>query len=261
MGSKLTHGSLFSGIGGFELGAEWAGIKTLWNCEIESFQRSILKKHFPNAKQYADIKELKNPEYVDIISGGFPCQDISIGSTRGAQGITGERSGLWSEYFRIIRDIRPQYVLAENSPAITFRGLEQVLCDLSEIGYYAEWQCLSATSFGFKDKRERIYIIAYPREISKFRQGMGNAFIEIPEYKRTQIGSKDWSSFELDTKEMVFRYNKGADIRQDLATEPLLCGESYGFPNWMDRLGSLGNSVKPQIAQYLFECIKQHNGK
>ena len=108
----MTHGSLFSGIGGFELGAQMNNIPTLWNCEIETFQRSILKQVFPNTKQYEDIKKLSNPAYVDIISGGFPCQDISIAG-KGA-GITGSRSGLWNEMYRIVREVRPKYVLIEN---------------------------------------------------------------------------------------------------------------------------------------------------
>lgn len=128
----MTHGSLFSGVGGFETGAEWVGIDTLWNCEIEPFQRSILKKHFPNTKQYEDIKELSNPGYVDIISGGFPCQDISIAGK--GVGITGSRSGLWSEMHRVIREVRPRYVIIENSPMLLVRGFERVLCDLSKQG-------------------------------------------------------------------------------------------------------------------------------
>ena len=129
--NQMTHGSLFSGIGGFELGAQMNNIPTLWNCEIETFQRSILKQVFPNTKQYEDIKKLSNPAYVDIISGGFPCQDISIAG-KGA-GITGSRSGLWNEMYRIVREVRPKYVLIENSPMLLIRGFEQVLCDLSEI--------------------------------------------------------------------------------------------------------------------------------
>lgn len=155
---KLTHGSLFSGIGGFELGAERQGIETVWNCEIEEYNRRILKQHFKNAKQYTDVRELTNPEYVDIISGGFPCQDISIANTN-ATGIKGSRSGLWSEMFRIIRVVRPKYIIIENSPMLLVRGFERVLCDLSEIGFNAEWQSLSAEAFGYCHKRERLYCI------------------------------------------------------------------------------------------------------
>lgn len=155
----MTHGSLFSGIGGFELGAQMNNIPTLWNCEIEGFQRTILKQVFPDTKQYEDIKELSKPEYVDIISGGFPCQDISIAGK--GEGITGSRSGLWNEMFRIIREVRPRYVLIENSPMLLIRGFERVLCNLSEVGYDAEWKCIQNKVFGFPHNRERLYCIAY----------------------------------------------------------------------------------------------------
>lgn len=131
--SKLTHGSLFSGIGGFELGAEMTGIDTLWNCEIEKFQGEILKNKFPHAERFTDITKTTGLRYVDIISGGFPCQDISVAGKR--EGIKGKRSGLWSEMYRIIWEVRPKYVIIENSPALTISGLEQVLCDLSKIRY------------------------------------------------------------------------------------------------------------------------------
>lgn len=111
--NKLTHGSLFSGIGGFELGAEMAGIDTLWNCEFEEHKRKVLKRHFPNAVQYTDVCTTVDPPYVDIISGGFPCQDISIANVSNkklwengkVKGINGERSGLWKEYKRILGEV------------------------------------------------------------------------------------------------------------------------------------------------------------
>jgi len=251
MGSRLTHGSLFSGIGGFELGAEWAGIKTLWNCEIEEFQRSILKKHFPNAKQYTDIRELKNPEYVDIVSGGFPCQDISNANAN-AKGIKGERSGLWSEMFRVIRDIRPKYVLAENSPMLLNRGFEQVLCDLSSIGYDVEWQCLSNYQFGSIHKRNRVYVIAYPLCIGT----KGRVFKSIGFNEIKQTWREDRKSFSDKVYTTGYFEAGGKSIG-----EPTLIRKDDRVSRQLDRTHSLGNSVKPQIAQYLFECIKQHNGK
>ncbi len=132
----MTHGSLFSGIGGFEQAAQWVGIHTLWSCEIASYPRRILEKVFPKTTKHEDIKQLSNPGYVDVISGGFPCQDISLAG--GGVGIYGSRSGLWCEMYRIIREVRPRYVIIENSTALLFRGFERVLCDLSEIGYDAE---------------------------------------------------------------------------------------------------------------------------
>ena len=93
----MTHGSLFSGIGGFEQAAQWVGIPTLWNCEIASYPRRVLERRFPETKRYEDVKKLSNPEYVDIINGGFPCQDISLAGK--GVGIIGTRSGLWYEMY------------------------------------------------------------------------------------------------------------------------------------------------------------------
>ena len=205
--AELSHGSLFSGIGGFELGAEWAGIPTYWNCDINEWNRKLLKHRFPNTEQYDDIRTLTNPRKVNIISGGFPCQDISGANTK-AKGIKGHRSGLWGEMYRIVGEIRPDYIIIENSPNLAFRGFERVLCDLSEIGYDAEWQCLSATTFGFRHRRERIYVIAYPNTHSKFSDRMGNTFIDVARFKDPKEWSEIRSEFRLDTKEMVFKQDQ-----------------------------------------------------
>lgn len=237
----MTHGSLFSGIGGFELGAELSGIKTIWNCEIEKYQRSVLKRHFPNVEQFTDIKELKSPGYVDIVSGGFPCQDISIAGRM--EGIRGGRSGLWSEMFRIVGEVRPKYVLIENSPALLIRGFERVLCDLSKIGYNAEWQCISNQSFGFPHKRERVYIIAYTNEI----RSKGN----ILENRSVFSIFKKWTSNSCNGHSLskrIYEIPASENIRND-----------DGFRSWAHRVGSIGNSVNPVIAYYLFECINQFN--
>lgn len=236
----LKHGSLFSGIGGFELGAEWAGIPTTWNCEIGKYQRSVLKNKFQNTKQYDDIRELRNPVYVDIISGGFPCQDISVAGNM--EGIKGSRSGLWGEMFRIIREVGPRYAIIENSPALLIRGFERVLLDLSEIGYNAEWQCISNIAFGYPHKRERIYVIAYSNKIGlqgDFREG----------------GSTD-SIFKQWTPNQVNGYSLSKRIYETSASDVVRNGD--GFRSWTHRVGSLGNSVNPTLAYYLFECIKSY---
>lgn len=241
MDCKLTHGSLFSGIGGFDIGAERAGINTIWNCEIEPFQRLILKKHFPNTIQYEDIREVKHPGYVDIITGGFPCQDISVAGK--GKGITGERSGLWCEMHRIVGEIRPKFVVIENSPALLIRGFERVLCDLSKIGYNAEWQCISNYAFGYPHKRERLYIIAYTNEVRSqsniFVDGCFNSIF------------KKWAS-NTDNG-----YTCAKRIYEMPASEHIRNGD--GFRNWIHRVGSLGNAVNPTVAYYLFECIKIFN--
>lgn len=233
----LSHGSTFSGIGGFELGAELVGIETKWNCEIEPFQRAILKKKFPNVKQYDDIRTLRNPESVSIISGGFPCQDIPIAGK--GEGIKGSRSGLWAEMFRVCGEVRPLYIIIENSSAITFRGLERVLCDLSEIGYNAEWQSLSGFSFGLQQSRERTYIIAYSREI-------------VSECSSTQQVFR-----QFNVQGEFARIYPGWRTRRDLP-EPRTYRTANGVPRLVDRVSSLGNAVIPLIAMYLFHCVKLH---
>lgn len=233
----MTHGSLFSGIGGFELGAQWCNIETLWSCEIQKFQRKILQSKFPDTKIYVDIKELSEPQYVDIISGGFPCQDISVAGK--GIGIAGSRSGLWTEMYRIIRQVKPRYVLIENSPMLLIRGFEQVLCDLSKIGYNAEWQCLSNSGFGFDHKRERVYVIAYSNEVKRQARW-------IQERSKTQTifipPPKQHSGFPLS--ERIYKMSDCEHI-----------GINDGIRDWTHRVGSIGNAVNPCLAKYLFECV------
>jgi len=157
-----THGSLFSGIGGIDLGFEWAGIDTLWQVEIDPYCRNLLEMRFPNAARYEDVNKVgsHNLQPVDIISGGFPCQDISYAG-KGA-GIDGSRSGLWSQLHRVIGELRPRFALIENVPALLKRGLDRVLSDLADIGYDAEWQVISAKDVGAPHLRKRVWIVAYP---------------------------------------------------------------------------------------------------
>lgn len=237
----MTHGSLFSGIGGFEEGALMAGVETLWNCEFESYQRKILKQHYPNSIQNGDIRTMQNPRYVDIISGGFPCQDISVAGK--GVGIKGERSGLWTEMYRILGGGRPKYAIIENSPMLLVRGFERVLYDLSQIGYDAQWQCISNASFGFPHKRERVYIIAYSNEI--------RSKSNLCEHGATYSIFKKWSPDPFSGHSLSKR------IHEIPASAAVRNGN--GIPNWTHRVGSIGNSVNPVIAKYLFECIIEHN--
>jgi DNA (cytosine-5)-methyltransferase 1 len=236
----LTHGSLFTGIGGFDLGAQKEGIKTLWTCDIEKYTRLITKKHFPETIQHEDIRELINPGYVDIISGGFPCQDISINGH--GRGINGTRSGLWSEMFRIIRHVRPKYAIIENSPALLFRGFERILLDLSQIGYNAEWQCLSNRSFGYPHKRERIYVIAYAMPIGSQTSIFNNGKIN-PIFRK-------WSPIESEYNSIaqgIYQMSDSENIRNDVRVS-----------SWTHRISAIGNAINPTIARYLFKCIKLH---
>jgi DNA (cytosine-5)-methyltransferase 1 len=167
----LNVGSLFAGIGGFELGLERAGFEIEWQVELDPYCRAVLERHFPRARRFEDVREVgaANLAPVDLICGGFPCQDLSAAG-KGA-GIDGARSGLWSEFARIVRELRPRYVLVENVPALlTGKGkrwdrapIGRVLGDLAEVGYDAEWARLSAREFGAPHLRQRVWIVAYPR--------------------------------------------------------------------------------------------------
>lgn len=162
MKRELTHGSLFSGVEGFGLGAALAGIKTEWSCEFEKYQTKVIKKILEMDTQYMEILErLKTRHLLTSSAVDSPCQDISAAG-KGA-GIKGSRSGLWGQMHRIIGEVRPDYVIIENSPLLGKRGFEYVLHGLSEIGYDAQWQCLQGTFLGLQQRRERIYIIAYPK--------------------------------------------------------------------------------------------------
>jgi DNA (cytosine-5)-methyltransferase 1 len=166
----MNVGSLFAGIGGFDLGFERAGMRVSWQVEQDPYCRAVLARHFPDAARFDDVREVgaQNLPPVDLICGGFPCQDLSSAG-KGA-GLNGARSGLWSEFARIVRELRPRYVVVENVPALlTGKGkrwdrapVGRVLGDLAEAGYDAEWACLSAREFGAPHLRKRVWIAAYP---------------------------------------------------------------------------------------------------
>lgn len=166
---------LFSGIGGFSLGLERAGMETVAFCEIDAKARLVLKKHWPKVPIYEDVSTLKGSDLhdIDVICGGFPCQDISLAG-RGA-GLEGERSGLWFQFHRLIKEIQPRYAVIENVSALRSRGLDQVLRSLAEIGYDAEWHCIPASAVGAPHRRDRIWIVAYPNQ----QRGWGKRSIQI----------------------------------------------------------------------------------
>ena len=162
---------LFSGIGGFSLAASWVwgdDLEIAGFCEIDKYCEKVLNKNFPGVPVYKDITQLDGTQFknIDLITGGFPCQDISVaGKGKGLfNEETGEktRSGLWVEMLRIISEVRPRYALIENVPMLTVRGGTRVIADLTEIGYDASWDIISAQDRGAWHKRKRIWIVAYP---------------------------------------------------------------------------------------------------
>jgi DNA (cytosine-5)-methyltransferase 1 len=226
---------LFSGIGGFSLGLERAGMRTVAFCEISPFCRKILGKRWPDVPIYEDVRELTAERLreagisVDLICGGFPCQDISIAG-KGA-GLEGERSGLWGEIVRLACELRPQFIIVENVGALTFRGLGRVLGDLAEMGMDAEWYCIPAAAVGAPHRRERIWIVAYADKLG--RQG-------------TPFGYESLRQLE---------YAPSPDFRVPELPEPAICRMDDGVPHRVDRLFALGNTVVPQIPELLGRAI------
>ena len=220
----MLHGSLFAGIGGFDLGFERAGIETVWQVEIDDYCRRVLAKHFPNAQRFSDIRECgkHNLAPVDILSGGFPCQDISEAGDRAGIN-SGRRSGLWKEYLRIIGELRPKFAVVENVSALLERDMGRVLGDLAGIGYDAEWELISACAIGAPHTRERVFIVAYSQE-ERWRQRRG---IEQPQDSKAQGYLHLWP-------------NKPEPVRM-----------ADGISRRMDRLGGLGNAIVPQIAEWI----------
>ena len=156
----MRVGSLFSGIGGFDLGLERAGHEIVWQVEWDAYCRKVLAKHWPDVPCYEDIHDCgaHNLEEVDVCIGGFPCQPVSVaGKQRGQD----DERWLWPEFARILGELRPRFVIVENVPGLLVRGLGDVLGDLAELGYDAEWGCVSAASVGAPHLRKRIFIVAH----------------------------------------------------------------------------------------------------
>ena len=163
----MKIGSLFSGIGGFELGLQ-TGIpnaSVAWQVEIDPYCRNVLARHWPDSKRFDDVREVgaRNLAPVDIVCGGFPCQDISVAGK--GEGLDGERSGLWFQMLRIIEELRPRYVIAENVSALRTRGLDVVLAGLRNAGYVASWSIVGAADLGAPHRRDRMWIVAYRRDV------------------------------------------------------------------------------------------------
>jgi DNA (cytosine-5)-methyltransferase 1 len=260
-------GSLFAGIGGFDLGFERAGFKTSWQVEIDPYCQKVLAKNFPEVERFGDIRECGsyNLKPVDVICGGFPCQDISNAGLRA--GITGERSGLWGEMVRTIRLVRPKFALVENVAALLGRGMGTVLGDLSEIGHDAEWDCISASDVGAPHLRERIWILANP---SRIQQGWQE---QRPQWERVGQGGESIASrtnpetaerWRTGNPQYTGRWN--SEIRglgewargiQHWLIEPNVGRVANGIPKRVDRLRGLGNAVVPQIPEMIARRIKQ----
>lgn len=291
--AELTVGSCFSGIGGLDLGLQRAGMEIRWQIENDKFCNEVLEKHWPEVKRYSDIREVdeKELEKVDIICGGWPCQNLSVAG-RGT-GLEGEKSVLFFDLIRIVRALRPRYILLENVAALANRGLSTVLGEMAEAGYYAEWDCLKASDVGAPHKRERIFIFGYLADTegggSQADSGIDNSAAEVEVGGFDAVGCSEdvenpnTKGLEGSNIEKVankgkwgqngnasrssgsiigmFREPKRDEFWDDceyVAERPVKPGVrllAYGIPRRVARLRALGNAVVSQLAQQIGEWI------
>ena len=291
-------GSLFSGIGGFELGLERAlPARTIWQVEQDKFCQSILKKHWPKAQIYSDVRNITkdNVEPVDILCGGFPCQDISVAGKQG--GIDGKKSGLWWEMWRIISELsegrKKPIVVLENVPNIVRLGGLDVLGSLAQLGYDAEWTIISAKQFGAPHLRKRWFCVAYPisrpdrerredeqsyptsegretivhqanskRKKSRWEKNIRNQRRDNTSNITTHSNRKRFEKRILTVTSKKKRQHAQGDTQNTQGTywkkyplESPLCNVDDGIPQRVARLKALGNAIVPQCSEWIGEQI------
>lgn len=279
---RLTHLSLFSGIGGLDLAAEWAGFESVGQCEFADYPTKVLEKHWPNVERWRDIHELHADEFVrrtgigpgelTCISGGFPCQPHS---TAGLRKASSDERDLWPEYRRVISEIKPRWVVAENVRGLLssedgrfFRG---ILRDFSDLGYDVGWCCYRAADVGAVHPRERIGIIAYLnserkqyREIEGKRIYRNQARLEIHSSIDANIDGKRMERRKQKPIQGKPRWSHEKSVecteeweRQSNIFEPKLLRNYHGVPSAVDRIKCLGNAVVPQQFYPIFRAIAE----
>lgn len=254
---------LFSGIGGFSLGLERAGMTTVAFCEIDPFCRAVLRKHWPDVPQFEDVRKLRGEDVgpVDLVCGGYPCQPFSTAGKRG--GAEDDRH-LWPEMFRIISELRPTWVLGENVAGHITLGLDEVLSDLDALGYASRPFVIPACAVDARHRRARVWIMAHTdrgrepqqeglereggRRVSHSRQAMADTNSE-----RGRSGDCEWQDaiHAHPCREIV---GPGWDTSW-WSTEPNVGRVANGIPSRVDRLKALGNAVVPQVVEIIGRAI------
>lgn len=257
---SLTFGSLFAGIGGFDLGLERAGMRCEWQVEIDDYCRRVLAKHWPEVRRYKDVREWKprsGGDRVDVIAGGFPCQDLS---TAGKQkGLSAERSGLWFEFRRIVSALAPSWVVVENVYNAWRKWLPFVRRDLWERGYATLPLRLRAQDFGAWHRRSRGFVVAHT-DSSKLRPELwrckprkGEAFARntrAPRVAADAVRDGREKRTERPTQQEGWKASTdGAPVRWP--SEPAVGRVVHGLPGRVDRIRGLGNAVVPQVAEWI----------
>lgn len=240
----LTFGSLFSGIGGMDLGLERAGMRCAWQVEIDDYARRVLAKHWPDVRRHDDVRTFPptdpNEWRCDLIAGGFPCQPVS---TAGKRLGTADERWLWPEFARVIRELRPRLVLLENTPGLLTSGFDSVLADLAALGFDAEWSVLSACALGAPHVRRRVFVFAYADSF------VGEAWIRLRRADNRQ--GPIWEGLHCESQAICRRW---------LETTRDNGGIADGIPTEVDRLRALGNAVVPQVAEWIGRRILEAEG-
>lgn len=269
----------FAGIGGFSLGLERAGFETVAFCEIEPYCQKVLAHHWPEVPIYDDIRQVTAKRLIrdgirpDVITGGFPCQDISAAGQQA--GIDGERSGLWSELARLIGEIQPRYAIMENVTALisgdSGRWFGRVLGDLAQVGYDAEWHCIPASAIGAHHHRDRVWIISYPRcqplrhnrELEADSSEWSASANDLTAICKDLAHSNGERGCSRDSKREDAIHARQSPILTREYTgrvgawdvEPNVGRVANGVPQRSHRLKSLGNAVVPQIPEIIGKAI------
>lgn len=236
----LTVGSLFSGIGGLDLGLERAGMHVIWQSEIDTHASNVLAKHWsgtPNLGNVTTIDWDTTPR-PDVICGGYPCQPFSLaGYRRGEQ----DERHLWPYVHEAIGRLRPRYAVLENVRGHLTLGGTRVIADLANLGYCAEWHLVRASAFAAPHRRERLFIVAYPTG-----QYVENTVFDLMARESPQqLGRGTWA----DAPGTPWEEN-----------QPALAGMDDGVPRRVDRVKALGNAVVPQVAEAIGRAIMRHAG-
>lgn len=242
MSAPLKLLDLFSGVGGFSLGLERTnGFQTIGFCENNPKAQMVLRNHWPSVPIHDDVVTIEFHEgHADVVSAGFPCQDISNAGARA--GLSGERSGLYREALRAVRVVRPRYVVLENVAALLGRGVGTILGDLAALGYDSEYDCVRARDIGAPHGRDRIWILAYPHSEGRPRLVTSADF--------SAAGSWGWSGQE----DLQLIANAPFE-RTNRWPKPLLRRMDDGLSGRMDRLHGVGNAILPQIAEIIGNAI------
>jgi DNA (cytosine-5)-methyltransferase 1 len=297
--SKLKVASFFAGIGGFDLGFERSGMEVVFQCEINKFGQSVLKKHWPNVILIDDIKSVKAkdiPKSADLWCGGFPCQDLSSANQGKRKGLEGERSGLFYEFCRLVKEKKPKWIVLENVPGLlnshNGEDFRCVLEELDELGYGVSWRVFDAKYFGTPQRRRRVYIVGSYRTLDSARvlfepdaikvvakQGVGEKFSSAGRVKGSDVDANIFAiqhasigrkasagpqakGFRNDGETYTLDSRGSADIVCS-AVNPFGVRSSAGISKTLDgsRYRALGNAVNVSVIEWIGRRIVAVNSE